>query len=674
MRLKKLFLGLFLILSTLSFAQSSTFSLASLTKCYAGSNLLCALPTSKVYLCPYLDSPYYTGVCASPVTLYTDPTLTTIQPSPLTPDYLGNVTAYVPTGNYIVQYVSQTGLVLYQQPVGSSSATVNLNNIASATGYSVLFNGDNKQVWNWNLTTNYLSGFALGESLASTGTNTTILNISTLSGSTASPFQATAQSTNNGVQLTPSGVLQAIGSGSIIANGTNLYINTALPLTGGGVFNSNLNLACPTCVSTNTANTYTAGPQDLNSNPLTVQIGNASSGTANHLLAKLTSSGATTLLTTDTTVPAYIVNSGAGTSGNAKLAVAGQQVCTMDATTLNSEGWYVIASVTNAGYCHPQSAIPASTFVIGTLALNGSSAGSPAPVQVGSYYIGSNGGSGLVNAGTAGQLAAYATSGAAVSGLPSVTFSGGNLTLGVTSSVLGTLSLLGSSGGGLAIEPPAFASGINTLQSVTDTFVYRASTDTLTNKTINAESTGNNISIPAKAFFSAAGCINGTAASSWDIGASNQPTAVCVGTNSVKGKLQFARGNQSYINFELPSDWNSSANVDLRIAYTTTDTTSGHVTAFDVQTGCNNVNGTTTDDPVLNLQQIASLTTGSGAVSGGSFEMILSGVTMTGCAANFNLVVSITRDNSGTDTNTDTAVAVKYGELTFSRTMNGSNR
>lgn len=206
--------------------------------------------------------------------------------------------------------------------------------------------------------------------------------------------------------------------------------------------------------------------------------------------------------------------------------------------------------------------------------------------------------------------------------------------------------------------------------------VTSSSTNTFTNKSTNAEGTGNTISVPAKALFPAAGCSGGsTAAPALVTGSTNTPTPQCVGSTVPKGVLQFARGNAAYISsFQLPSDWNSGASTDIQICFTTTDTTNGHVTSFNVQTGFNIVNGTATDDPALNSSQAASVTTGASQVSGGQLCATLTSMTMTGSVAGYNMEVAITRNNSGTDTNTDTAVAVKYATLTFGRSMNAANR
>jgi hypothetical protein len=190
----------------------------------------------------------------------------------------------------------------------------------------------------------------------------------------------------------------------------------------------------------------------------------------------------------------------------------------------------------------------------------------------------------------------------------------------------------------------------------------------------NAESPNSAFSAPTKLFFMAAGCNNVTAGNGWQIGTANAPTPACQGTHTRKGVLQFARGNVAYVELELPADWNFGVNVDLKIAFTTTDSTNGHFTAWSVQTGCNSLTGTSTDDPVLNAAQTVSSTIGSTAVSGAEYLTLLTALNMTGCSAGNNLVLAITRNNSGADTNTDTAVAAKWAELTFGRTINSTNR
>jgi hypothetical protein len=200
------------------------------------------------------------------------------------------------------------------------------------------------------------------------------------------------------------------------------------------------------------------------------------------------------------------------------------------------------------------------------------------------------------------------------------------------------------------------------------------STESPTNKNNDAEATGNTLSEPIRPFFQAGGCNNTTAGNSFDIGTTNLPTPVCSGSTVRKGVLQFARGNVAYLNFHLPNDWNSGRSTDINLCFTTTDTTNGHVTSFNIQTGFNKVDGTATDDPALNASQALSFTTGASQVSGGEICASLTGMTMTGSNPNYNFEVAITRNNSGTDTNTDTAVAVKSAELVMGVSKNAANR
>jgi hypothetical protein len=209
------------------------------------------------------------------------------------------------------------------------------------------------------------------------------------------------------------------------------------------------------------------------------------------------------------------------------------------------------------------------------------------------------------------------------------------------------------------------------------TALTASSTNTLTNKTINAESTGNTISIPTKAFFGVAGCSAGaTAGPSIDTGSTNTPTVACGGSTVTKAYMQFVRGNSAYINWHLPSDWNSSASTDIEFGLTSTDTTNGHVIAFDVQTGCSGVTGTATDDPSLNAAQSANVTIGASQVSGGGLTFSKTALTMTGCSADNFFEMKITRNNTGTDTATNalSAAALKFLEVTIGRSMNAANR
>lgn len=112
-----------------------------------------------------------------------------------------------------------------------------------------------------------------------------------------------------------------------------------------------------------------------------VSIPNASgTGTTLNSLAKLTGAPSTAVLTatTDTTGAVGVVVSGAGTTGNALIARAGQATCNFDGAT--TAGDYVINSATVAGDCLDtgSAVFPSSGQVIGRVLSSIGSAGTAA--------------------------------------------------------------------------------------------------------------------------------------------------------------------------------------------------------------------------------------------------------------------------------------------------------
>lgn len=138
-------------------------------------------------------------------------------------------------------------------------------------------------------------------------------------------------------------------------------------------------------------------------------------------------------------------------------------------------------------------AIGGNTATVGTVA-GSLTSGHCVSIDANSNFIDAGGacttggGGGTVTAGTASQLAYYATSSTIVSGNANATISAGALTLGIGGSIQGSLKIAGVTSGTTTLAVAAAASGTLTLPSVTDTVVARATTDTLTNKTINSVS------------------------------------------------------------------------------------------------------------------------------------------------------------------------------------------
>jgi hypothetical protein len=136
-------------------------------------------------------------------------------------------------------------------------------------------------------------------------------------------------------------------------------------------------------------------PFDMTTKPIEIDIANdGTTGTTTSGLAKLTSTGLINALTTDTSIPVYIVESGGGVGGTAQIVQpGGQGDCRFDHSDTNTEGWFVIASVTIGTDCHAQLAQPAAgIFISGQLVSNATTAGATAKVAVLNTFsaIGSN--------------------------------------------------------------------------------------------------------------------------------------------------------------------------------------------------------------------------------------------------------------------------------------------
>jgi hypothetical protein len=133
----------------------------------------------------------------------------------------------------------------------------------------------------------------------------------------------------------------------------------------------------------------------INATRGTPQPNDGTTGTTLNQTAIINTSGnAITAGTGNTTVPTYIVIGGAGTTGQANLAMNGSLApCKMDGTASSTGNFFVINSTTTAGDCHAQSAAPSSgVWVIGYLHDSSTTSGSNALVQVNGFVYGGGGG------------------------------------------------------------------------------------------------------------------------------------------------------------------------------------------------------------------------------------------------------------------------------------------
>ena len=219
------------------------------------------------------------------------------------------------------------------------------------------------------------------------------------------------------------------------------------------------------------------------------------------------------------------------------------------------------------------------------------------------------------------QYSAYGTSaGAAVTNA--------NLTGHVTST--GNAAVLGS----------FTVAQLNT--AISDDNVSTAtSTDTFTNKTYDAEGTGNVFTIARRIWFPTAGCNNATAGSIWDLPTASPAVAACItGTNTQKGVLDVADSASlsAQIAYKLPSTWTGT--VDANIKWLTS-ATSGDV-VWQLATIC--VADAETDDPAFNTASTVTDTAKGTTLQ--TNDAAITTVTVTGCAAGELMHLKILRDSA----------------------------
>lgn len=194
-----------------------------------------------------------------------------------------------------------------------------------------------------------------------------------------------------------------------------------------------------------------------------------------------------------------------------------------------------------------------------------------------------------------------------------------------------------------------------TLQPVNDTFVYRASTDTLTGKSYNSEGTGNSLQLRFYTQFSTAYCIGASAFSFWDLPSSNSPVANCLtGTNANMGTLDFdhVAARTAQTDFLLPPGW--TGNVDVDIAWLVTSGGGSNTVKFTVATACSAPGATY--DTAFNTAN--TLTTGTVAANNIMTTTSQTAITMTGCAAGNTLHLKLGRDVTDSFTGTVRVVTV----------------
>lgn len=191
-----------------------------------------------------------------------------------------------------------------------------------------------------------------------------------------------------------------------------------------------------------------------------------------------------------------------------------------------------------------------------------------------------------------------------------------------------------------------------------------SSTTTLTNKTLDAEGTGNAITLPFKQYVKACVTEGGSYNPYWDTAATNAPTATDeFGTNTNLCVESFPDPGPAYMwqHFALPSDWTGA--VDVRFIWRTSATTGNVV--WTVQGACVAAGGSI--DPVLGNS--SSVTSAAQATTNRVSIATLSGVTMTGCSAGNVWFYRIARDGTNASDTLAAAAELLGVEITYRRTM-----
>lgn len=193
-----------------------------------------------------------------------------------------------------------------------------------------------------------------------------------------------------------------------------------------------------------------------------------------------------------------------------------------------------------------------------------------------------------------------------------------------------------------------------------------ARSETLTNKTLDAEGAGNAITTVQKFILQAAGCQEGTAflAMETPVGtADTAPTEACNNTGSIQRPSADYSGsvvNSMEFSFKLPSDWTGS--IDLAMRYVTVAASPTGNVEWDVSTVCRAVGESW--DAAFNAAQTITDAVGAQNALNDATQTTL---TVTGCAASEDMTIKISRDGTN-DTNNDLAKLL-YAEVTLRRTQ-----
>ena len=215
------------------------------------------------------------------------------------------------------------------------------------------------------------------------------------------------------------------------------------------------------------------------------------------------------------------------------------------------------------------------------------------------------------------------------------------------------------------VSGPASSLKTFTFPNANSTMVALDSADVLTNKTLDAEGTGNVISATFKHWLKAGWCQGADPLSAWSVPLVNPAVMSCdTGTNTQKATWDFADGVNALSiqdNVALPSDFTST--IDVRVKWFTAAIVGDVV--WQVATIC--VADAETADPAFNTASTVTDTAKGTTLQDN--DAAITGVTITGCAAGEMLYLKVLRDPAHASDSLAATASLRGVELTFRRVM-----